>query len=93
MNDLPENLVSNPKSFANDTSFFQQLSAQKLNEDLNEINHWTFPWKMTFNPDTGKQDQEVIFSRKLEKSVYSPFHFYYIAATHRSIIQASYYFT
>ena len=59
INDLPENLVSNPKLFADDTSLFsiisnKHLSAQNLNEDLNKINHWTFQWKMSFNPDPSK---------------------------------------
>ena len=45
INDLPENLVSNCKLFADDTSLFsvirnKHLSAQNLNEDLNKINHW-----------------------------------------------------
>ena len=86
INDLPENLVSNPKLFADDTSLFsvirnKHLSAQNLNEDLNKINHWAFQWKMSFNPDPSKQAQEVIFSRKLEKSVYPPLHFNNIAVT------------
>ena len=72
INDLPENLVSNPKLFADDTSLFsvirnKHLSAQNLNEDLNKINHWAFQWS---NPGPSKQAQEVIFSRKLQKSVY-----------------------
>ena len=86
INDLPENLVSNPKLFADDTSLFsvirnKHLSAQNLNEDLNKINHWAFQWKMSFNPDPSKQAQEVIFSRKLQKSVYPPLHFNNIAVT------------
>ena len=81
-----ENLVSNPKLFADDTSPFsvirnKHLSAQNLNEDLNKINHWAFQWKMSFNPDPSKQAQEVIFSRKLQKSVYPPLHFNNIAVT------------
>ena len=55
--------------------------AQNLNENLNKINHWGFQWKMSFNPDPSKQAQEVIFSRKLQKSVYSPLHFHHIAVT------------
>ena len=56
INDLPENLVSNPKLFADDTSLVsvirnKNLSTQNLNEDLNKINHWAFQWKMSFNPD------------------------------------------
>ena len=86
INDLHENLVSNPKLFADDTSLFsairnKHLSAQNLNEDLNKINHWAFQWKMSFNPDPSKQAQEVIFSRKLQKSVYPPLHFNNIAVT------------
>ena len=60
INDLSENLVSNTKLFADDTSLFsvirnKHLSGQNLNEDLNKINHWAFRWKMNFNPDPSKQ--------------------------------------
>ena len=70
INDLPENLVWNPKLFADDTSLFlvirdKHLSVENLNEDLNWINHWAFQWKISFNPDASKHDQEVIFSHKL----------------------------
>ena len=72
-NELSENLVSNPKLFADDTSFFsvicdKDLSAKKLNDYLNRINNLAFQWKMSFNPDPKKQAQEVIFSRKIQKS-------------------------
>ena len=72
INDLSDNLVSNPKLFADDASFFSvvqdiTLSAKNLNDDLKEINKWAFKWKMGFNPDPNKQAQEVIFSRKLNK--------------------------
>ena len=59
----------------------KHLSAQSLNEDLNKISHWDFQWKMSFNPDPSKQAPEVIFSRKLQKSVYPPLHFNNIAVT------------
>ena len=44
INDLSENLVSNPKLFADDTSLFsvifdKDLSAKNLNDDLNRINN------------------------------------------------------
>ena len=73
INDLSENLVSNPKRLADGTSLFsvmfdKDLSAKKLNDDLNRINNWTFQWKMNFNPDPNKQAQEVIFSHKIQKS-------------------------
>ena len=83
---MPENLVSNPELFADDTSLFsvihnKHLSAQNLNEDLNKINHWVFQWKMSFNPDPSKQAQKVILFRKLQKSVYPRLHFNNIAVT------------
>ena len=73
INDLSENLVSNLKLSADDTSLFsvifdKDLSAKNLNDDLNRINNWAFQWKMSFNPDPNKQAQEVIFSRKIQKS-------------------------
>ena len=36
---------------------------------------------MSFNPDRSKQAQDVIFSRKLQKSVYPPLHFNNITVT------------
>ena len=75
INDLPDNLISNSKLFADDTSLFsvindKHLSANKLNQDLNRINNWAFQWKISFNPDPSKQAQEVFFSRKLQKSTH-----------------------
>ena len=75
INDLPENLTLNPKLFADDTSLFsvindKHLSTNELNQDLNRINNWAFQWKMSFNSGSSKQAQEVIFSRKLQKSTH-----------------------
>ena len=44
INDLPDNLISNPKLFAEDTASFSaindnHLSSNKLNQDLNRINN------------------------------------------------------
>ena len=71
--DLSQNLSSNPKLFADDTSLFSvahdtNQSKINLNDDLEKISNWAFQWKMSFNPDIKKQAQEVIFSRKLQKS-------------------------
>ena len=75
INDLPDNLILNSKLFADDVSHFsvindKNLSANKLNQDLNRINNWDFQWKMSFCPNPSKQAQEVIFSRKLQKSTH-----------------------
>ena len=72
IDDLSDNLISNTKLFADDTSFFSvvqdiTLSVKNLNDYLKKINKWAFQWKMSFNPDPNKQAQEVIFSRKLNK--------------------------
>ena len=72
INDLSDNLSSNVKLFADDTSLFSvihdiNVSAGELNEDLKKISEWAFQWKMIFNPDARKQAQEVIFSRKIKK--------------------------
>ena len=71
-NDLPENLQSTVKLFADDTSLFStvcepNISASQLDSDLKKISHWAYKWKMNFNPDLSKQAQEVIFSRKTVK--------------------------
>ena len=66
-----ENLVSNPKLFADDASFFSvifdmNLSAKNLNDDLNRINYWAFQWKMSFNPDLNKQAKKLFFLAKFK---------------------------
>ena len=66
INDLPDELNSSVKLFADDTSIFSTVllmnneSCEVLNGDLLQINSW----KMSFNPDSNKQAAEVIFSRK-----------------------------
>ena len=72
-NDLPDNLNSLVKLFADDTSLFSTvhdptLSAKILNDDLSRISEKEHRWKMLFNPDINKQAQEVIFSRKNTKN-------------------------
>ena len=72
INDLSDNLTSNAKLFADDTSLFSVVhdvntSAKELNDDLKKVNDWAFQWKMSFNPDPSKQHPEVIFSRKSKR--------------------------
>ena len=59
-NDLPDNLVSNPKLLADETSLFstatdRNVTADQINNDLHNISTWAYQWKMNFNPDTSKQ--------------------------------------
>ena len=73
INDLPDNLESLAKLFADDTSSFSTICdpakcAKVLNDDLLKVSNWAFKWKMTFNPDITKQAQEVFFSRKSKKT-------------------------
>ena len=57
---------------AYDTSLFPVIhdintSANELNNDFYQINKSAFQWKMSFNPDSSKQAQEIIFNRKTKK--------------------------
>ena len=51
INELADDLSSNVKLFADDTL---------LNDDLKKINKWAFQCKISFNPDSSKQAQEII---------------------------------
>ena len=73
INDLAENLSSNPKLFAVDTSLFSVVrdlntSAIEINDKLKKIEAWAHQWKISFNLDSLKQAQEFILSRKRNKS-------------------------
>ena len=59
INDLPNELKSNVKLFANDTSLFTVVkdkneSANILNNDLHSISTWAYNWKILFKPDSIK---------------------------------------
>ena len=78
--DLPDNLSTDVKLFADDTSLFSVVhdittSSCDLNYDLNRVREWAFQWKMSFNPEPSKQAQEVIFAQKLQKKDYPPLYF------------------
>ena len=80
INDLPENLRSSVKLFADDTSLFSTVfnvdqSYQELSSDLRLIQKWAYQWKMSFNPDPSKQATEVIFSRKKKPANHAPLSF------------------
>ena len=80
INDLSDNLVSNPKLFADGTSLFSVVknvdaSNIDLKNDFKKIDEWAFQWKMSFNPDPTKQAQELIFSRKVQTTNHAPLFF------------------
>ena len=80
INDLSDDLKSECKLFADDTSLFSVVndintSASDLNEDLEKIGNWSFKWKMNFNPDPNKQAQEIICSRKKTASLHPVVYF------------------
>ena len=72
INDLSDNLTSNAKLFADDTSLFSVVddantSAKELNNHLKNVNDWAYQWKISFNPDPRKQSQEVIFHSQIKE--------------------------
>ena len=78
INDLSDDLSTTVKLFADNTSLFsilQNVNASHLNNDLSKISNWAFHWKMSFNPDPSKQAQEVIFSRKIQKTCHPSIYF------------------
>ena len=80
INDLSDNLITNPKLFADDTSLFSivhdpNATANDLNNDLAKINDWANQWKMNFKPDPFKQAQEVLFSRRIKSKNRPCLHF------------------
>ena len=80
INDLVENVSSDAKLFADDTSLFtvvydEGIAADQLNRDLKVISDWAYQWKMQFNPDKNKQAIQVIFHIK-EQSLF--IHLYFL---------------
>ena len=75
INDLSDNLTSNPKLFYDNTLFSTvtdpNVTANQTNNALDHIITWANQWEMNFNPDTSKQAQEVIFSRKVKVTAHA----------------------
>ena len=77
INDLPDNLLTNGKLFADDTWLFSIVhdittSSRNLNYGLHRVRKWAFQWKKNFNPESSKQSQVVIFT--LQKKDFLPLH-------------------
>ena len=67
--DIPNNITSDVKLLADDTSFFPVVhnanrTAFELNSDLERVRLWAWQWKMHFNAE---KTEEVIFSNKRNK--------------------------
>ena len=80
INDLTENLHSNPKLYLDDTSLFSTvtdkvLSNSHLNDNSSKINDWDYKWKISFNTASTKPVHEVVFSRKKSNIHYPPITF------------------
>ena len=75
INIFPDNLESNVKLFADDTSMLFVAcdainTSQKLKNNLDKVSPCANKWRMSFHPDPSTQSQEVIFSRKINKVYY-----------------------
>ena len=80
INDSVDNISSEAKLFADDTSLFTvvhdaDIAADQLNRDLEIISNWAQQCKMQFNPDKNKQAVQVIFSQKKEAVAHQPVFF------------------
>ena len=78
LNDLIDDLTTNVKLFAGDFLLFPVVyntSTINLNNDLNKIRKLVIQWKINFNPDPSKQAQEVIFSKKHQKTTHNRVYF------------------
>ena len=89
INNLPDNLSTNAKLYADNNSLFSVLhdittSSCDLNYDLNRVREWVFQSKMSFNPEPSKKAQEFIFTRKLQKKVY---HYILITVLSKGILE------
>ena len=55
INDLPDNLTSNARLFADDCIIYRAISgdndADLLQTDLDRLTAWESTWQMKFNPD------------------------------------------
>ena len=69
INDLTDNISSEMRLFADDSSLFTRVEEvnethEKPIKDLQTVTDWAYQWKMVFNPDITKQAIEIIFSVK-----------------------------
>ena len=80
INDITDDLKSEVRIFADDTSVFvviddPNISFEILNDALKLIEKWANQWKMAFNPDITKPPIEILFSTKNVKPFHPPLFF------------------
>ena len=70
INDIVNDISSNIKLFADDTSIYlvvdhdEYIVAENLNRDIDKINEWSKRWLVKFNPD---KTEIMTISKKLHK--------------------------
>ncbi len=79
INDMPENLASKTRLFANDTIVYFTISSQTdcntLQSDLDKLQKWEEEWLMAFNPDKceiihiSRKRKPIISSYKLHNKI------------------------
>ena len=74
INDIVNNIHSNTKLFADDTSLYLIVdepidSARQLDSDLDSIRQWAERWLVTFNP---AKSEFLLISRKLNRPRHPP---------------------
>lgn len=74
-NDLFDDLSSNVTLFANNKSLlfyyvWYKCICKWTEQWLEKVNIWVSQWKISFNPNRSKKDQEINFSRKLKKTTH-----------------------
>ena len=74
INDLSDNLITNPKLFPDDTSLFPivhdpNATANDLHNDWAKNKWLGLPMEINFNPDPFKQIQDVLIPEKLRAKI------------------------
>ena len=74
INDIVQDIGSNIRLFADDTSLFiivddPVTAAGCINTDLDKISNWASTWLVTFNPP---KTETLLFSRKINRPLHPP---------------------
>ena len=77
INDLPDNLKSNPKLFDDDTSLYSVItdpntSSTSSQKEFDDLFNWLVQWRMLFNLDPNKPANEVFTNSYHQKLLFPP---------------------